>query len=223
MSLDEDTYKNMVVEAAKAIFAADLVDYGEGNVSVRVKKVDECYITPTKNDYATFSPEEVVHIKFDGTQISKGRPTSSEYRLHVAIYEARPKVNVVIHTHSPYASMLSVAKKELPVIFEEMVTFIGGPVHLAEYTPAGTGDLGAGALAAMGDTNACLMTNHGVVVCGRDVRGAVKAATLVEKMAKIYWGALALGNAEVVAEENYGKFLEYFKGLAATAPKKGKE
>ena len=112
--------------------------------------------------------------------------------------------------------MLSVAKKDLPVIFEEMVIFVGGPVLLAEYAPSGSDELGQNVLAAMGETNACLLTNHGVVACGREIKGAVKAATLVEKMAKIYWGALLAGHAEIVPEENYGKFLDYFKGLAST-------
>ncbi len=68
---DEDVYRNMVVEGAKAVFEAGLVQYGEGNVSVRVKKQEECWITPSQNDYANFTAEEAVHIQFDGTQSPK--------------------------------------------------------------------------------------------------------------------------------------------------------
>ena len=218
---DEDVYRNMVVEGAKAVFEAGLVQYGEGNVSVRVKKQEECWITPSQNDYANFTAEEAVHIQFDGTQLTKGRPTSSEYRLHVAVYQARPKANVVIHTHSPYASMLAVAGKELPVIFEEMVVFIGGPVPShSEFALSGSDELGQSVIAAMGDANACLLTNHGVLSCGRDIKGAVKTATLVEKMAKIYWGALTLGNANTLTEEKYTKFTELFKGVASSTSRK---
>ena len=72
----------------------------------------------------------------------------------------------------------------------------------------------------MGDANACLLTNHGVLSCGRDIKGAVKTATLVEKMAKIYWGALTLGNANTLTEEKYTKFTELFKGVASTTSRK---
>ena len=215
-------YRKQVVEGAKAIYENGLVQFGEGNVSVRVKQADEFFTTPSQNDYETFKPEEVVYMKFDGTQLSKGRPASSEYRLHVAIYQARPKVNCVIHTHSPYASMLSVAKKEIPVIFEEMVIFLGGPIRLAQYAPSGTDELGKNALEAMGDGNVCLLTNHGVVSCGRDLQKTIKAALLVEKMAHIYIGAFQLGHVEVVPDASLPKFMDYFKGLSSTTPLKKK-
>ncbi len=212
----EADYRQQVVDGAKAIYENGLVQFGEGNVSVRVKKMDEFFTTPSQNDYETFKPEEVVYMKFDGTQLSKGRPTSSEYRLHVAIYQARPKVNCVIHTHSPYASMLSVAKKEIPVIFEEMCIFLGGSIKLATYAPSGTDELGKNALEAMGDNNCCLLTNHGVVACGRDMQKTIKSVLLVEKMAHIFVGANCLGHVEIVPEVSLQKFLDYFKGLSST-------
>ncbi|MBN2153502.1 MAG: class II aldolase/adducin family protein [Candidatus Lokiarchaeota archaeon] len=220
-NLDEfKEHKEQVVAGAKAIYNMGLVQFGEGNVSVRVKKADEFFITPSQNDYARMTVDDVVHLKMDGTQISQGKPTSSEYKLHVAIYRARPKVNCVIHTHSPYASMLGLALKEIPVIFEEMVIFLGGPVRRAPYTQSGTDDLGRAALEAMGDTNTCLLTNHAVVACGRDLDKAVKAASLVEKMAMIYWGALQAGHVETVPDDKIDKFKDMFKGLFSTAPRK---
>ncbi len=220
-NLDEfKEYKEQVLAGAKAIYSMGLVQFGEGNVSVRVKKSDEIFITPSQNDYAKMTVNDVVHMKMDGTPISQGKPVSSEYKLHVAIYQARPKVNCVIHTHSPYASMLGIALKEIPAIFEEMVTFLGGPVRRAPYMQAGTDDLGKVALEAMGDTNTCLLTNHAVVACGRDLDKAVKAATLVEKMAMIYWGALQIGHVETVPEDKIEKFKDMFKGLFSTAPRK---
>jgi len=196
------------------------VQFGEGNVSIRVKKTDELYITPSQNDYATMTVDDVVHMKMDGTPISQGKPVSTEYRLHVAIYEARPKVNCVIHTHSPYAGMLSVTNQEIPVIFEEMVLFLGGPVRLAKYGKSGTDELGQNALEAMGDMNTCLLTNHAVVACGRDMQKTIKSASLVEKMAMIYWGAQQIGTVETVPEDRIEKLQEQFKGLFSTVSRK---
>jgi ribulose-5-phosphate 4-epimerase/fuculose-1-phosphate aldolase len=217
---NHDEYQQQVLLGAKTIFNLGLVQFGEGNVSIRVKKAEEFFITPSQNDYAAMTVNDVVHLKMDGTQISQGKPTSSEYKLHVAIYQARPKVNCVIHTHSPYASMLAVALKDLPVIFEEMVVFLGGPVKLAKYGQSGTDDLGKNALEAMGDTNTCLLTNHAVVACGRDMDKAIKAASLVEKMAMIYWGALQVGHVETLPNDIIEKFKDHFKGLFSTAPRK---
>ncbi|MHA1369957.1 MAG: class II aldolase/adducin family protein [Promethearchaeota archaeon] len=225
-NIDYGKYKEMVLVGARAIYKNGLVQFGEGNVSVRVKKTDEFFITPSQNDYESLTVDDIVHMKFDGTQLSSGRPTSSEYRLHVAIYQARKKVNCVIHTHSPYAAMLSIIKdfKEIPVIFEEQVIFLGGPIKKAEYAQSGSDELGEAALKAMAGTNACLLTNHSVVACGRDVQKTIKAVNLVEKIAKIYWGALLTGKAiSTVPEDKLLKFQDYFKGLFSTSRKRNKK
>lgn len=215
-----EKYKKQVVTGAKAIFNAGLVQFGEGNVSVRIRKKDEFFITPSQNDYESLTVEDVVHMNFAGEKLSKGRPASSEANLHVAIYEARKKAKCVIHAHAPYAAMLSITGRELPPIFEEMLIFLGGTVKLAKYAPSGTVELGNNALESMGDLNCCLLANHSIVACGRDMEKTLKTVNLVEKMSKIYWGALQIGNVSIIPEEHQTKFKDYFKGLFSTAPRK---
>jgi L-ribulose-5-phosphate 4-epimerase len=127
---DLENLRQLVVDGSKHIYQAGLVQFGEGNVSVRIPGTDELLISPTMNDYENMSTADVVHLKFDGTQICSGKKASSEYRLHVGLYQARPLVQCVIHTHSPYASMFSIARKPIPVIYEEMVIFLGGWIML---------------------------------------------------------------------------------------------
>jgi len=208
-----------VVNGAKAIFKRGLVDVGEGNVSHRVPEKEELFITPTFNQYETMTKDDVVHLKFDGTQLSKGKRASTEYRLHVAIYKARPRAQCVIHSHSPYATMLSVARKKIPVLLEEMVIILGGVVNVSKFRIAHTGDIGEKALRALGTTNAILLANHGVLVCGRTMEHAVKMAELAEKMARIYWGSSQIGGPIVIPEESYSGFIEDFNSEFATYPK----
>ena len=215
-----EALKQQILDAAKEIYAAKLVEFGEGNVSMRVRKKEEILITPTQNDYATMTKDDIAHMQFDGKQLNRSRPASSEYRLHVAIYKARPKVTCIIHTHSHYGSMLAMVGKKIPVLVEEQVTFLGGEVNVAQFGASGTEDLGAKALEAMGDTNAVILTNHGTLVCGKDVKLTVKAANLVEKMAKIYWGALQLGDVSIIPRDKLDKFYEMFDMIAATYAKK---
>ena len=216
----EKKYREIVLNGAKEIFRANLVDFGEGNVSVRVRKQEEMFITPTQNDYSTLKLDEIVHIQFDGTQLSKGRPASSEYRLHSAIYRARPKAKCIIHTHSVYACILAAAKQKIPVLLEEMIFFLGGEIEIADYTPAGTEKIGEVALKAMGDKNGVLLTNHGVLVCGKDMKSAIKNAKLVEKLAQIYWGAAQIGKVETVDPQYWQKWLDLYKAMNSTAPRK---
>ncbi len=213
-------YKSEVVRAAKAIFKRGLVEAGEGNVSIRFGKKDEIFITPSFNQYETLKEEDVVHLKFDGTVLSTGKLPSTEIKMHLAIYESRPKVQAVIHTHSTYATMLSIVHKSIPIIMEEQVIFLGGSIDVSEFGKAHTEEIGEVALKALGIKNAALLANHGVIVCGKSIDHAVKFAELVEKLAKVYWGALQIGEPYEISQENVDRFLKHFKSLFANFPKK---
>ncbi|GAB4329066.1 MAG: class II aldolase/adducin family protein [Promethearchaeota archaeon] len=215
--------KKQVVEAAREIYARGLVVFGEGNVSVRVPDADEFFITPTLNDYESISKEDVVHLRFDGTKLSLGKDASSEYRLHAALYEARRRVNCVVHTHSPYVSMLATARKEIPVLFEEMVIFLGGKVPVCEFGRANTEEVATTVLAGMGRKNAAMMANHGMVAVGRTTSQAVKTAERVEKMARVYWGALQVGQVHTVEATACAQFKEKFREFFATYDDEGAE
>jgi len=208
---DLDHLKSEVVDGARSIFEKGLVETGEGNLSVRIPGKDEMLITPTYNYYGSMTVDDVVYLAFDGSRLSQGRRPSSEYRLHAAVYRHRPRASCVVHTHSPYATMLAVARKEIPIMLEEMVIFLGGPVRVSEFGPAHTDDIGDRALRALGSNNAALLANHGVLACGRTKEHAVKAAELVEKMARIYWGAYQIGRPMTIAQQACSRFREDFE------------
>ena len=210
----------LVVEAAKSIFNKGLVENNEGNVSVRVGKSDEYLITPTANQYDSLTEDEIVHMAFDGTPLSSGKLPSTEAKLHVAIYKSRPKVQSVIHTHSTFASMLSVTRKDIPIIMEEQVIYLGGSIKVSAFGEAHTNEIGNVALEAMGYKNAALLANHGAIVCGKSVSNAVKNAELVEKFAKVYWGSLLIGEPYTLSIENLDKFHKMFKQLFSNCPRK---
>ena len=222
MSFDLEKMKEEVAAAAREIYARGLANPGEGNVSMRIGKTDELLITPSYNQYAKCTAADIVHMKFDGTKLSEGRPASTEYKLHAAIYNDRKKAKCVIHTHSPHATMLSVLRKGIPVLMEEQVAFLGGSVECAEFGQAHTEQLPENALKALGNNNAVLMANHGAMVCGADMEYVVNIATLVEKMARIYLGCLQVGEPNIVPDEKLQKFKDYFEARA-TYRRKTKE
>ena len=159
-------------------------------------------------------------MAFDGTPLSSGKLPSTEAKLHVAVYKSRPKVQAVIHTHSTYASMLSISRKEIPIIMEEQVIYLGGSIDISSYGEAHTDDIANAALQAMGYKNAALLANHGVIVCGKSISNAIKNAELVEKLAKVYWGSLLIGEPYILKIENLEKFYSMFKQLFSSCPRK---
>ncbi len=215
----EEQLRLEVVKAAKAIFAKGLVEAGEGNVSIRNGKKEELFITPSFNQYTTLKKDEIVHMNFDGTSLSSGKLPSTEVKMHIAIYQSRPKVQAVIHTHSIYATLLSVVQKNIPILMEEMYIFIGGSIDVSRFGKAHTEEIGNVALNALGIKNAALLENHGVIVCGKSIDHAVKFAELVEKLAKIYWGALQIGEPKVISEEHLDRFKKLHESLFANYPR----
>ncbi|MFX0007880.1 MAG: class II aldolase/adducin family protein [Promethearchaeota archaeon] len=215
----EDQIRKEVVQGAKKIFSKGLVDVGEGNVSIRNGKKEELFITPSFNQYDTLKNDEIVYLDFEGNLLSAGKLPSTEAKMHIAIYKSRPKVQAVIHTHSPFATMLSIVGKGIPIIMEEMYAFLGGSVDISEYGEAHTKEIGEVALKALGIKNAALLANHGVIVCGKSLDHAIKFAELVEKLAKMYWGALQIGKPNLISEENLDRFQKIFDSLFANYPR----
>ena len=198
--------KEQLCWASQEIYQRGLVNIGEGNISVRVKGKKEMIITPSRNDYRKPVIEDMVHLTLTGKIIEGNKKPSSESYLHRVFYNARPNVNCIIHTHSPYTSSLSIQHKGIPVIFEEMLIFLGGSVPCAKYALAGTAKLGKNAILAMGKQNAVILANHGSLVVGKTMDYCVNTAQLVEKMAKIYVLANFSSNIKKIPEEKQVDF-----------------
>jgi L-fuculose-phosphate aldolase len=218
----EDKLRIEAVKGAKAIFAKGLVEAGEGNVSIRNGKKRELFITPSFNQYSTLTKDEIVHMNFDGVPLSTGKLPSTETKMHIAIYISRPKAQAVIHTHSPYATMLSIAQKDIPVIMEEMYIFLGGSIEVSDFGKAHTEEIGQVALNTLARKNAALLANHGVIVCGKSMEHAIKFAELVEKLAKVYWGTLQVGKPKVISEIHLERFQKLHNSLFANYPQSKK-
>jgi L-fuculose-phosphate aldolase len=211
--------KQDIVNAGKDLFSKGILENNEGNISLRVGRKEELLITPTGNNYQTLTADQVVHLTFDETPLSSGKLPSTEVKLHIALFKSRPKVKCVIHTHSTYASMFSILRKSIPIVMEEQVIYLGGSIDISTYGEAHTDDLGESALEALGYKNGALLANHGVIVCGKSLENAVKNAEFVEKIAKVYWGALQIGNPYTLENQPLDKFKDMFKTLFSNCPR----
>ncbi|MFX1503566.1 MAG: class II aldolase/adducin family protein [Promethearchaeota archaeon] len=211
--------RKIVVRGAQEIYAKGLVEDGEGNVSVRVKN-NEILVTPTSTKYDLLTPDLIVHMDLSGNVIGTGKIPSTEVKMHLAVYKDRPKVKCVIHNHSPYVSMLSILRKNIPIIMEQQLIFLGGEIRCTEITEAHTEEMGSSALKALGRNNAAILANHGAIVCGKSLDHAVRFAVILEKLAKVYWGALQIGKPLAIPKENLEEHEKMFTSLFASYPRK---
>ncbi|GGJ15282.1 class II aldolase/adducin family protein [Neoroseomonas lacus] len=188
-----------IVAAAQRLDAAGMMPSKSGNISQR--HGDGFTITPAALPYARMTEADLVRVAANGTvDAGAAHRPSSEWRLHAAIYAARPDMGAVVHTHSPRATALSCARTGIPP-FHYMVLLAGGPVHCAEHATLGTEALAQNCVAALADRRAVLLANHGVVACGTTLAAAVTLAFEVENLAGQYLDLLASGLKPVLLNE----------------------
>lgn len=187
-----------------------------GNLSARIPGTDYVAITPSGRNYRTLSLEDIVILNVFGEVIEGELKPSSESALHLEIYKARPDIQSVIHTHSIYATACAVAKQAIPPIVEDLVQLVGGGVAVAEYAICGSDQLAQNAVKALGENNAVLLANHGVVGCGTNLHEAKVACEVVEKSAQIFicanqftGGAQQINDKDVEIMHDF--YLKYYR------------
>jgi len=196
--------KRIVLEASQKMLAKSLVVGKSGNVSLRLKPENGrelLAITPSQRYYDTLTPDDIQIIDFEGEAVEGELPPSVETMLHIGVYRARANVNAVLHTHSVFASAVAVAGVEIPAMLDDQAVFLGGEIKLANYALSGSEELVENVVAALGERNAVLLPNHGAVAVGRAMRDAFTNCELVEKTAKIFILASALGKVNLLPAE----------------------
>src|SRR4051794_40719700 len=188
-----------LVAAAQALDALGFMPSKSGNLSLRTAR--GCLITPAALPYAETTTADLVEIDLEGRVLAGQRRPSSEWRLHAAIYAARPEAAAVVHTHSPCATALSCARLGLPA-FHYMIALGGGAdIRCSAYATFGTEGLAAACIESLRDRRATLLANHGVVAFGRSLAGARTLALEVENLARQYLALRAAGLAPVLLSE----------------------
>jgi L-fuculose-phosphate aldolase len=193
--------KKKVIETCRAIYNEGLVGKKTGNVSVRIPNRDQMIITPSQHGHHRSQVEDLLVVDFDGSVVSGKRIPSTENRMHLAIYKARPDVGAIIHTHSVYACALAVNRMSVPPFIDEMVPFLGGSIEIAEYGVPGTQQLAQSVVKALGEKSAALLANHGALATGKNLDRALEGAEIVEHVAKIYVNALSVGKPVLLPDE----------------------
>ncbi len=182
-----DALKREIVDTAVKLVDKGYLMATGGNLSLRVPGQDCFAITPSNYDYLKMTPEDVCVLDFDLTPLEGRLKPSVESAMHGAVYQARPDVNAIVHTHQVYTSALTLIKAPIPALFDEQARFLGRRVDIIPYAPSGTGLLkNAVAKHVRNHNNAFMMQNHGALVFGHDMERAVHNVEILEKCAQAY-------------------------------------
>ena len=175
-----------------------------GNVSVRLDSEsgrDIMAVTPSGASYDGLTYDDVVVTDFEVEPLEGELPPSSESLLHVGIYQRRPDVHAVVHTHSIYSSVLAVSGIDLPPVIDEVVVYVGGAVKVSEYGFPGSPELANNVCDALAFKKAAFIANHGAVAVGKSLEEALSICLLVERACQIYIMARSLGQVTPIPNE----------------------
>ena len=194
------------VRAEVAALHAELPRYGlvvwtAGNVSQRVPGADLFVIKPSGVSYDDLTPESMVVCDLDGTLVDGARAPSSDTAAHAYVYRHLAHVGGVVHTHSTYATAWAARGEEVPCVLTMMADEFGGPIPIGPFALIGDDSIGQGIVETLRGSRspAVLMRNHGPFTVGKDARAAVKAAVMVEEVARTVHISRQLGDPVPIA------------------------
>lgn len=198
-------YGNKMVEAGLTFSTG-------GNLSIRADDTS-FLISPSGMAYESLKERDLVVMNSKGDILKGDRKPSSEWHMHGAIYDAHPEIKALIHTHSPYVSVVSSLGEDLPAISYLIASAGTSTVPLAPYETFGTEELAKSAVEAMGNSKVVMLSNHGLIAGGDTLKQAFSLAQEIEFCAFMYVTALSTGKKiHYVSDEKMDEVIEKFKG-----------
>ena len=202
-------YKDIREQVLKAILEATklgLIHGTSGNISVRDKKENVVAITPSNTKYDTMTVEDIAIVDINGNQLEGKYKPSSETPMHTAVMRMREDVNAVVHTHSKYATVMSMRGE--PLLRATVPSNMYYPIKTTtEFFPPGSEGLAKTAVEAIGeDGDVTLLKNHGLLATGGDIDSAMTCAIYTEECAEIGYLALTAGFDDFISEK-YALFI----------------
>ena len=215
-----EALRQEVCRANMALPIHGLVTWTSGNVSGRDPDTGLVVIKPSGLLFEELTPANMVIVDINGKVIEADHGPSTDTASHLYVYKHRPDVMGIVHTHSNYATAFAAVGKPIPACITAIADEFGGPIPCGGYASIGGNQIGEEILRSIGDSPAIIMKQHGVFTVGKTVQKALKAAVMVEDVARTVWLAMQIGQIEELpAEEiaaNYDRYQHRYGTFAAS-------
>ena len=196
-----------------------LVIWTAGNVSARVPGQELLVIKPSGVSYDELSPEAMVVTDLQGNLVDGHRTPSSDTAAHAYVYRHMPEVGGMVHTHSTYASAWAARGEAIPCVLTMIADEFGGEIPVGPFALIGDDSIGRGIVETLRGSRsaAVLMANHGPFTVGRSARDAVKAAVMLEDVARTVHIARQLGEPRPIAQSDVDKLYDRYQNVYGQA------
>ena len=193
----------------------ELVIWTAGNVSARVPGADLLVIKPSGVSYDDLTPESMVVVDFDGRLVEGDRQPSSDTAAHAYVYRHMPQVGGVVHTHSTYATAWCARREPIPCVLTMMADEFGGDIPVGPFALIGDDSIGRGIVQTLRNSRsrAVLMGGHGPFTIGSNATDAVKAAVMLEDVARTVHIARQLGDTWRLDPDDIDRLYERYQNV----------
>ena len=193
------------VVIANRILAQQGVLDAYGHVSMRHPHNPDIYLLARSLSPAIVEEEDIIEFHLDGTPVdpNEKRPLYLERFIHGGVYEKRPEVKAVLHSHAEDTLPFSISKtvRLRPVIHNvgdmgetipvwDIADRFGCETNLLVTNMEQGRDLAH----CLDCNRLALMRGHGFVCTGRSINDLVRLAVYVPRNARVMMNAMRLGD-----------------------------
>lgn len=183
-----------------------LVTTHSGNASGRDPESGLVAIKPSGVDYDKLTPDMLVVVDQEGHVVRGNLKPSVDLPHHLYLYRHMPEINGIVHTHSPYATSFAALQMSIPCYLTAVADEFGGEIPCAPYVDNLENHIGEAILKYRTRAPAILLGNHGAFCYGESPAAALKAAIMLEDVARTIHHALTLGKPKVLPPEEVQKW-----------------
>ena len=171
-----------------------------GQVTARADKPGTFWTLQFGYGFEEATAKRMVLVDEDLKPLKGGRANPG-VRFHVWIYNKRPDVQAIVHTHAPHASALAATGKPLKTIHMDSA-MLHGTAHLPHWPGVPVADdEGRIISGALGNAKTILLANHGLLAAASSVEEATYLAVFFERAARMQLMAMAAGGYQEVKPE----------------------
>jgi len=210
--------KEQMCDIGRRIWLKGFCAGNEGNHSYRLSE-NRILSTPTGISKGNLKPDDICTVDMEGKQCGGKLKRTSEILLHLAIYQARPDIRAVVHSHPPHATAFAVAGVDLPTCIHPEAEVFLGAVKTAKYVTPGDKRLGESILPFVKDSNTILLQNHGTVTFDKDLDGAYYKLEIVDAYARILLLAKQIGSIRPLDANEMKELLELKQRFGMDEPR----
>jgi L-ribulose-5-phosphate 4-epimerase len=192
-----------------------LVVWTAGNVSARVPGHELMVIKPSGVSYDELTPGSMVVTDLHGVLVDGDHAPSSDTAAHAYVYRHSPDVGGVVHTHSTYATAWAARAEPIPCVLTMIADEFGGEIPVGPFALIGDDSIGRGIVDTLrgSRSRAVLMAGHGPFTIGRDARDAVKAAVMLEDVARTVHISRQLGTPPELAPADVTSLFQRYQNV----------